>query len=151
MQKPAQKKKLQEFVRLFTDKQVYHELEIVSKSFYEVPSDLKKIIGHIDQDFFAAGDFLGKIDRNQFVPSVSLLHRISKVTKRIVIISDKVAWLFVCGRNILDAGVVKGDVSTPVIVMNKQREVLGYGFPDADVAVKNKWDIGDFLRRERRR
>ena len=152
MQKPAQKRMLQEFVRQFTDQQIYHELEIVSKSFYEVPKELKEITEKANQEFFCAGEFLGKIDRQKFTPSVELLKRLRKVTKNVATVNDQAAWLFVCGRDILDKGIDDSGVEEGVvIVLDRKDNILGYGILSYQhgVAIKNLWDLGDFLRRER--
>lgn len=151
MQKPQQKRMLQDFVRQFTDEQLYHDLIIVSKNFYEVTNPLKKITDAIDQEFFAAGDCLGHIEKGRFVPSIALLLRIAAVTIHKTTVTDQAAWLFVCGRDVLDKSVVRGtEIEGLTIVLNKNKEVLGYGeLGKPRCAIRNYWDIGDFLRRER--
>ena len=79
-----------------------------------------------------------------------------------IIVNKKTAWLFICGRDILQQGILeknnlkKGDYT---LVMNEYNECLGFGkimhnlrgVPDSTkIAVKNILDIGDFLRREKR-
>jgi len=149
MQKPQQKRMLQAFVKEFTDKQVYFDLDIVSKNFYEVPSELKKLTSTVGQDFFCAGQSLGKIDKGRFVPSSILLNRLADVTAKKVVITEQAEWLFVCGRDVLIQSIKTEEVQEgPVIVMNDLNEVLGYGVFDGEI-IKNRWDLGDFLRRER--
>ena len=79
-----------------------------------------------------------------------------------LVIDKKTAWLFICGRDIFQQGILKennlkkGDYA---LVLNEHNECLGFGkimhnlrgVPDANkVVVKNILDIGDFLRRETR-
>lgn len=97
-----------------------------------------------------AGIYLGK---KGFVPGVYLLDFINQRTKQKIIVDDKAAWLFVCGRDILDQGVIKGDVKKGdfVLVLNKTKECLGYGKAVmGNIFLKNYFDIGDFLRREKK-
>jgi ribosome biogenesis protein Nip4 len=77
-----------------------------------------------------------------------------------VVVDEKTEWLFICGRDIFKQGVIrlqgsrrKGDYT---LVLNRHRECLGFGKILFDlsgeregVVIKNIFDIGDFLRRER--
>jgi len=108
-----------------------------------------------------AGTYLGKVGRGEvFHPSFQLLFMIADKAKNRIVIDDKTAWLFVCGRDIFKEGILKIEGSRRkgdyTLVFNKHGECLGYGLIvtnldllQSGLAVKNLLDIGDFLRRER--
>ena len=65
-------------------------------------------------------------------------------------LNSKSAWLFVCKRPALAASITKNQAKAGelVLVMNEYDECIGYGLFDGK-NIKNYFDIGDFLRRER--
>ncbi len=114
--------------------------------------------------FYYAGVYLGKAKGRIFFPSFPLLAMIGERGANKIVVDDKTEWLFVCGRDVFRGGIVSvrgsGRKGTQTIVMNKRGECLGFGRvlcnlgAEKDrfkVAVKNISDIGDFLRREKRR
>ncbi len=125
--------------------------------FFLLNSELR---GIIRSDFFYAGSYLGKVKKGKFFPSFILLTMLGGGKANKVVVNEKAAWLFVCGRDILREGVKevqgsrrKGDFT---LVVNTFGECLGFGRILRDlnsmvsgVAVQNVSDIGDFLRRER--
>ena len=108
-----------------------------------------------------AGTYLGKVERGGvFHPSFPLLFMIAEKAKNRIVVDDKAAWLFVCGRDIFKEGILKIEGSRRkgdyTLVFNRHGECLGYGVIaknldklEGGLAVKNLLDIGDFLRRER--
>jgi ribosome biogenesis protein Nip4 len=119
--------------------------------------DLKKIIGN---DFYYAGKYLGKTKKGKFFPSFNLLAMLAETKANKVVVDEKTAWLFICGRDVFSEGIRtvhgsrrKGDFA---LVLNVYGECLGFGrilqdlsSKNGNVAVKNVSDVGDFLRRER--
>jgi ribosome biogenesis protein Nip4 len=115
------------------------------------------------KDFFYAGTYLGAVKGTGFFPSFLLLKKIAKTKANKLMVDKKTAWLFICGRDIFRKGILKGDnlkKGDYALVMNEHDECLGFGkiaanlrgAPDSkQVAVKNILDIGDFLRREKRK
>lgn len=115
----------------------------------------------IAKDFFYAGTYLGKVKNKRFFPSFNLLRMIAEDEANEIVVDDKSAWLFICGRDIFKKGIVKvvgskkkGDYA---LILNGHGECLGFGKILRNlggewegVAVKNILDIGDFLRREKR-
>lgn len=111
------------------------------------------------KDFFYAGMYLGKTKGGRFFPSFNLLRIINEKEANKIIVNKKAEWLFICGRDIFNRGVlevirskIKGDYT---LVLNKRHECLGFGKIVGDlgkkqskVFVKNILDLGDFLRRE---
>lgn len=75
-----------------------------------------------------------------------------KSDKKVVLYKDS-EWKFICGRDVKVVGsqwsVVGGeDVEKDALVVNMFGECLGYGILKNNI-VKNVFDIGDFLRREK--
>ncbi|PIN81603.1 hypothetical protein COV11_01640 [Candidatus Woesearchaeota archaeon CG10_big_fil_rev_8_21_14_0_10_30_7] len=99
------------------------------------------------------GIFLGLIGKG-FHPSLWLLHWLKSRTKKKLMVDKKGEWMFICGKDIFKSSIkrrFKIGKSDTILVLNQYQECLGYGvFQDRKkVAVKNVFDIGDFLRREK--
>lgn len=95
------------------------------------------------------GVYLGKAGE-KFKPSFFLLEMLKAHAKRITV-SDKAAWLFLCGRDILKESIIRKDKIEPhddVLVLDQRGSVLGYGYY-MNERIRNVLDRGDFLRRER--
>jgi len=115
------------------------------------------------QNFFYAGTYLGAVKDSSFFPSFLLLDMMAKSNANKVVVDGKTAWLFICGRDIFRKGIISADrleTGSYVLIINENNECLGFGKVTPDlaeetdanaVAVKNILDIGDFLRREKRR
>jgi ribosome biogenesis protein Nip4 len=150
-------KPIDDFISQFHASIIFNESLIVKKEnrYFLLNENLKKLI---TENFFYAGTYLGKIKNGKFFPSFSLLRIIAETKANKVIVDDKTAWLFICGRDVFKRGIVKaigskrkGDYT---LVLNEHGECLGFGKicdlnkEKDDVAIKNISDIGDFLRRE---
>jgi ribosome biogenesis protein Nip4 len=124
--------------------------------YFLLNENLKKLVM---TNFFYAGIYLGKIKNGKFFPSLSLLRMISERRANKVIVDDKTAWLFICGRDVFKQGIVKAVGSKRkgnyTLILNEHGECLGFGRisdlgeEKGEVAIKNISDIGDFLRREK--
>ena len=112
------------------------------------------------RNFFYAGRYLGKVKDGKFFPSFNLLAILAEAEANKVAVSEKAAWLFICGRDIFGGGIVSVQGSRQrgafTLVLNEFGECLGFGrivrdlgAKDTMVAVQNISDVGDFLRRER--
>ncbi len=102
---------------------------------------------------FYTGIFLGK-EKKEFNPSLWLLQWLSKRTTKKIIVDRKGEWMFICAKDIFKRSVRKSsriDQGEKVLVQNIHNECVGYGiFQDRKkISVRNIFDIGDFLRRER--
>lgn len=154
-------KPIEDFISKLDTSERLDETLIVEKQgrFFLINERLRR---YIKFDFFYAGAYLGKVKRGVFFPSFILLAMISERQSNKVVVDDKTAWLFVCGRDIFKRGIlsVSGSKSRGryTLVLNRYHECLGFGrmIHDIDevkdrgkVVVKNISDIGDFLRRER--
>jgi len=120
----------------------------------------KALLKVAQKDFYYAGTYLGKVKNGKFFPSFNLLTMLAEGEANKIIVEKKVAWLFICGRDIFRKGILvargsrkKGDHT---LVLNEFGECLGFGrivcsldgAAKSEVAVKNISDVGDFLRRE---
>jgi ribosome biogenesis protein Nip4 len=124
--------------------------------YFLLNENLKRLIR---KDFYYAGTYLGKVKNGKFFPSFKLLAMLATGEANKIVVDRKVAWLFICGRDIFRKGILavhgsrrKGDYT---LVLNEFGECLGFGkitrSLDAEktqVVVKNISDVGDFLRRE---
>lgn len=146
------------FVNKFMEKQIDNVVKI-RKEYYHLFPELRELMDKVNKNLnrepFSAGVFLGVEKGKEFRPSIALLDMVGVQTERLVVVDDKAEWLFLCGRDVFASSVVDSRVkSGPAIVMNKRKEVLGYGQVVGDMAkrqqvyLKNILDKGEFLRRE---
>ena len=103
-----------------------------------------------------AGKLLGR-DRRLFHPSPALLQEVASEEGPLnrVHVDRETGWLFVCGRDIFEESVLRreggfeeGDLSLVML----DGDCLGYGVVEVFQGrkiLKNVFDVGDFLRRER--
>jgi ribosome biogenesis protein Nip4 len=148
-------KSMEEFFRYFTNEEIKDTMQI-KNSFFLADKGLMDIKSRISQEPFSIGLFLGEVKNNNFIPGANLLDMISKKTDKKIFVNRKTGWLFLCGRDVFGRGIVKADVKKGlVLVQNENDENLGYGEITADlsvqdkVVVKNLFDRGNFLRREK--
>ena len=146
------------FASKFGGKIAFNSEFILEKAqrYYLLNPRLKKLVR---SDFFHVGLYLGKVKNGVFFPSFNLVNMLVDVASNKMIVDRKAAWLFICGRDLFQKGIVRvqgsqrrGDFT---LVLNEFGECLGFGRivaaldrADGDVAVKNILDVGDFLRRE---
>ena len=147
---------IEEFAAQFTEERI--EYIKIKNNFYLLNRELNKIRRKINETPSSFSIPLGRIEKNKFIPSTSLLKWISLHSNKKIFLNKKGAWLFVCKRDVFGGSILKaGAESGLVLVQNENDENLGYGQIVADlsekhkVVVKNLFDIGDFLRRERNR
>ena len=103
-----------------------------------------------------AGKLLGRTKR-EFMPGSSLLRELSKIKgPNKVWVDERVGWLFVCGRDIFEESIIRAegvlDEDACFLVMLGE-DCLGYvriQTQDGRKLLRNIFDLGDFLRRERR-
>jgi ribosome biogenesis protein Nip4 len=152
-------KPVMDFVKRFHAELSFDEKLVVKKGdkYFLLNEKLKNFVG---EDFFYAGNYLGKARNGKFFPSVNLLKMIAEKAANKVTVDRKTEWLFICGRDIFKRGIInvygskrKDDYT---LILNVYGECLGYGQitrnldeEGVGVYIKNMFDIGDFLRRER--
>lgn len=114
----------------------------------------------VSENYYYAGMYLGKTKEGRFFPSFIFLQMIGECRANKVVVDDKTAWLFICGRDVFKKGIAEihgsGKKGSYTLVMNRHGECLGFGrmlhdFSGAKkgVVIRNIADVGDFLRREK--
>ncbi len=154
-------KLIEDFARLFGAKLSLERGLVVKRKdkFFLLGSGLKKL-AEKHGDWLFAGIYLGKIENGKFFPSFPLLSMIADQAQNKVIVDDKAAWLFVCGRDLFKEGVLEAYGSRSkgayTLIFNRYGECLGFGRMEkgldearSGTVIKNVFDIGDSLRRER--
>jgi ribosome biogenesis protein Nip4 len=102
-----------------------------------------------------AGRFLGR-DKRVFIPSSILLEELSREPgTRKAHVDRRAAWLFVCGRDIFEENlVIEGELGLgDLYLVVFEGGCLGYGRIEefeGRMILRNLFDVGDFLRRERK-
>lgn len=139
-----------QFVENFSD--VPLEYIDLKKNLFLESDSLREIRERIPFEPLASGLFLGK-EEHQFRPSAALLEILSKHSDNKIVINDKAEWLFLCGRDVFNDNIVKDTSSSDLfLVQNERDQNLGLGKfvkKGRNEFVKNVFDRGDFLRRER--
>lgn len=154
-------KPIEDFARLFGAKLNLEKGLVVKKNdkFFLLSPSLERLARKCG-DWLFAGTYLGRVENGRFFPSFSLLSMIADQAQNRVVVDDKAAWLFVCGRDIFKEGIleVHGSKNKGVytLVFSRHGECLGSGRivrdlekAESGVVIKNILDVGDFLRRER--
>lgn len=152
---------MKEFIQLFTKEKIidFDNVKQLRSDYYLVPAELNKVLKQTKHTTSFIGIYLGKKKKN-FIPSPYLLAKLAKASKNKITVNDKGAWMFICGKHIYAKSITKFNASQKfndlVLVLNQHNECLGYGkminkFDSKKVAVQNIFDIGDFVRRERRK
>lgn len=116
----------------------------IKKKYFKVSPAVKQILDKVKLDAQYAGEYLGE-DSKEFKPSPNLLEYCIQNGAKSRKVEEKVAYLFTCGRDILNI-----NVGGWVIILDSTGSILGLGKGDGNT-VDNYWDVGDFLRREKNR
>lgn len=150
-------KDLNIFLQDFGIKMDFDEKEIirVNTKRFLVKEELQKFI--LDKDKLTyIGKYLGKTKKD-FIPSFILLDEIAEKKVNKIYLDRKAAWLFVCGRDIFEKNIMKMEGKFEegnFFLVMMEDYCLGYGKADlfeGKKILKNLFDRGDFLRRERRK
>lgn len=150
---------LKEFIRQFANEEIIKDVLKINNEFFSVSLQLKETLQHLTTKPSFIGTQLGRQKGQQFEPSLYLLQKLAEKSNKKITVDDKGAWMFICGKDIFGKTIIKvhsemkaGDA---VLVQNHHGECLGHGKVVADISskgvvVENVFDIGDFLRRERK-
>lgn len=134
-------------------------LFVEDNKYFLITKDIANIIKKTKKPFYA-GIYIGKARGKKFFPSVNLLNMVKKKSRNKIWVDKKAEWLFVCGRDLFAGGIkrITNNVHKGIItfVINMHNEVIGFGkvakgIKEKGVVVDNIFDIGDFLRRERKK
>lgn len=144
---------MREFIARFTQHKLFDETQVrkIGDDYYLVSPELTQALKAIKLPPLVTGLYLGRQTAKTAKPSLDLLQMLAKTDAKKVWLNEKGAWLFVCKRPALAASIVKTDAQQGqlVLVLTGHDECIGYGLYDGKT-VNNYYDIGDFLRRERR-
>ncbi|MGB9748577.1 MAG: hypothetical protein ACP5H9_02740 [Candidatus Woesearchaeota archaeon] len=123
--------------------------------------NLELILKNIGDEMLSFGLKIGEIRvgkiRKDFIPAREFLEFLLKKSDfkiNHLIVNEKSEWLFICKRDLFSKGIAKENriFGNSFLILNKNKECLGIGrqgFFKNKRIVKNIFDIGDFLRRER--
>ena len=149
-------KQLQGFLQSIGAENLFREEELIriNNKRFIASAKLSSEINRRDRLVYA-GMFLGKT-KNVWEPSTILLRLIAvQPYVHKVWVDDSSAWLFVCGRDIFSEHILKHSpdlVEGVNYLIMLDDDCLGYArfekFQDK-LILKNLYDIGDFLRREK--
>ncbi len=102
-----------------------------------------------------AGKLLGRT-KGEFMPGAGLLLELGRMEgPHKVWVDERVGWLFACGRDVFAESVTKSDgdlAEGACFLVMMGGDCLGYGRVEAQggrTILRNIFDVGDFLRRER--
>ncbi len=141
---------LEKFSKKFTNE--FIDAVEIKRSFFLESNSLKEVRDSVSLEPLNSGLFLGK-DDFVFRPSAAFLELVSKSSSNKVFINEKAEWLFLCGRDVFTENVVKNKSSFDLfLVQNERDENLGLGKfvkKGKQEFIKNVFDRGDFLRREK--
>ena len=146
------------FIKLFTTKKVFDEHVLLrnGSSWYVVNDAIRALIPRFSFRPVFSGLLLGREVSSGFIPSVHLLQCLVPVAESSVTVSDKGAWLFICGRDLWSESITssKGFCSSKsrVLVLNNSGECIGLGevtqkLSARGLVVRNLYDIGWFVRK----
>lgn len=142
---------MKKFLEQFGIKNLFDQtkLRVIGGITYSVNERVQRIIKQVKLPPLAAGMCLGKFNTKN-KPSIDLLHALSKTKAKKAFVNEKGEWMFICKRPVLKKNIVSNQAKKgeKVLVLNKHKECIGYGTFDGK-KIKNEYDIGDFLRRER--
>lgn len=129
-------------------------LRVFGRQVFMLSDELEGVVDKVPLQPFCAGVPLGEVSAKGFQPSLALLD-LCKSSPNHIVIADEAEWLFTCGRDVfLDNIVSKGELKDSFLVLNARGDVLGLGRFDGSGKkriVKNLFDRGDFLRREKQK
>lgn len=140
---------LQEFLQPFGIKQA-PEAQQIGRSYFIVKENIPGAVYN--------GECIAHIRGPVLIPSITFLQKIGKEARKHVILKEKAEWLYICGRDVFAKGIASHnnpEVGDRVVILNEQKECIGYGdmvepFDTKRTVIKRLFDIGDLLRRERK-
>jgi ribosome biogenesis protein Nip4 len=144
---------VKKFIAQFTKQNVVDDAKVkqIGHDYFLLQPETAAALKSIRLPPLHAGLYLGNFREKTSKPSINLLKLLAKTDARKVWLNEKGAWLFVCKRPAFAASITKAEAQPNdlVLVLNEMGECIGYGLYDG-TRVKNYYDIGDFLRRERK-
>ena len=146
----TQKKMIKEFILKFTQENIIEEDLVRYENNYFLFDERFKVL---KLKPIYAGIFVGRIKGNDVIPSLWLLQKLAEKSSKKVVVNEKGEWMFICSRDVFKENIIKIDnvkKEEYCLVVNQYNECLGYGIFE-DNKIRRIFDIGDFLRRERKK
>ena len=144
---------MKQFISQFTRQKLFDEALVrrIGNDFFLIKPELASIMQKIRLPPLYAGLYLGRFQEKTAKPSLDLLRMLAKTDTKKAWLNEKGAWMFICRRPALAESIVKNQANEGefVLVLKQHGECIGYGLFDGK-NIRNYYDIGDFLRRERR-
>lgn len=145
---------IEPFIQQFTDERIVNPNDVyeLGEEVFSVTPNLFQIGKDLPRKPVFVGAFLGRRKKGYFVPGIHLLDLLAKSKTKKVFVNNKAAMIFVYGKNVLKQSITKSERNPKqgdwVLVMSND-DCLGFGVVQPDGTVRNVFDIGDYLRRER--
>ncbi len=138
--------KLKDFLNEFGINEI-PQAKLVGRSYFIIEDEslLSKNPAYI-------GECIAHLRGEGIIPSIDFLQKIGKTARKHVIVNPEAEWLFICGRDLFKEKISvhnnpeKGEKTA---VLNQHGECIGYGTYNG--GIKRLYDIGDLLRRERKK
>jgi ribosome biogenesis protein Nip4 len=144
---------MKSFIARFTKQAVIDQKKVrrLGHDYFLLTPELAALLKRITLPAIHSGLYLGRFAGKTARPGLDLLNLLAKTDAPKIWLAPKGGWLFICKRPALRESIAKvqAEPGQLVLVLNTHDECLGYGLYDGK-NVKNYYDIGDFLRRERR-
>lgn len=143
---------MDDFVKLFIDEKI--DAVKLGDKFFKLEPEIAEFKDKIKLKPFMVSNYMGKIIKGKFVPSFILLDMLSEISEKKVVVKDIGEIDFLYGKNLKKRHILKCPKDHPafVLVINEFGNCLGYGKLKSkkELTVKNEFDRGDFLRREKK-
>ncbi|MFH1456409.1 MAG: hypothetical protein ABIF40_05685 [archaeon] len=143
------------FIKKFTDVKIpYFKID---DKYYLASKELLALAKKINLDYFTIGKYLGEENKGKFMPSLALLGVLSEISDNKIIVKDIGEMDFLYGKNLRSRHIKNCEGEQKIgflkLVINERGDCLGYAkivkvLDDKGVVLKNKQDMGDYLRRE---
>lgn len=129
----------------------------MGNKYFLADKELQELAKQLNTKTEAVGLYLGKEEKDKFMPSLALLEILSKVSDEKVIVNDIGELDFLYNKDLkrrhiksFTGGNKEGFLK---LIMNEHDECIGYGKISKDLdsetpEIKNMLDRGDFMRRE---
>jgi ribosome biogenesis protein Nip4 len=143
---------MKELIKQFTKQEIIDgKVQQRGNEFFVLPDAVSQVVRKAKLPWRYAGKYLGMQSQKSARPSLDLLQMLAGTDAKQAVLNGKGAWLFVCKRPALKASILHCNAKPGelVLVLNENNECLGYGLFTGN-EIRNYYDIGDFLRRERR-
>jgi ribosome biogenesis protein Nip4 len=147
--------KLLSFVKEFTNANIpeLNKVKKIGRKYFYMQPEMEETIKKIGLEPYSAGLFLGELIDGRFRPEFPLMDFLVKHNPKRVICNRKGETLFLYANNLIEESMLERNAEEGmVLVLNQDKEVLGYGELKTDKynkkIVHNILNRSNFLKRE---